>query len=395
MWVTMPVSPMFRNSWPSLSCLLEPSLALSWSDHCRVLWRAWTMTCCFALYVPSAFISTGLCPWLRVATTFSSLRASPLAPCLRMRFRSSCARSFMGLRRPFLRWVQSVPMTFVVSLPRWRSTATGRSPRFLTHPPEAPFRCLPPFTCATFSMNFKVFARWVRSWLRVRGLSSPHLFLICSVGGWGGGSMSPLSPRLRYLLQVLVVVACPSSSGLGVSHFVFLLSFFSMFLFFICFYACPSLKCPVGLCYMDTWRDEWLGFLRDSYSHFPGLCRLVLTCSHDSLFLRYPAIDIVWLGPVFLALGSLRHLAFRGSAWCSLSPGWCSLLSLSWSSRLTFLTLTHGLAFTILHLWYQLWHQPPMVSLSMCVYLCSLFYFCLFIAHAHPAVRVNDWNRAI
>ena len=30
------------------------------------------MTCCFALCVPSASISTGLCPWLRVATAFSS-----------------------------------------------------------------------------------------------------------------------------------------------------------------------------------------------------------------------------------------------------------------------------------------------------------------------------------
>ena len=114
-----------------------------------------------------------------------------------------------------------------------------------------------------------------------------------------------------------------------------------MFLFFICFYECPSLKCPMGLCYMDTWRDEWLGFLRDSSSHFPGLCRLVLTCSHDSLFLRYPAIDVVWLGPVSLTFGYLRHLALRDSAWWSLSPGWCSLQSLSRMSRLPFRTLTH------------------------------------------------------
>ena len=59
------------------------------------------------------------------------------------------------------------------------------------------------------------------------------------------------------------------------------------------FYACPSLKCPVWLCYMDTWSDKCLGFFWNSSSHFPGLCRLVLTCSHDSLFLRYPAIDSV------------------------------------------------------------------------------------------------------
>ena len=34
------------------------------------------------------------------------------------------------------------------------------------------------------------------------------------------------------------------------------------------FYACPSLKCPVGLCYMDTGSDECLGFLKNSSSHF-------------------------------------------------------------------------------------------------------------------------------
>ena len=48
---------------------------------------------------------------------------------------------------------------------------------------------------------------------------------------------------------------------------------------------------------MDTGSDECLGFLRNSSSRFPGLCRLVLTCSHDSLFLRYPAIDIVLAWP--------------------------------------------------------------------------------------------------
>ena len=94
----------------------------------------------------------------------------------------------------------------------------------------------------------------------------------------------------------------------------------------------------MGLCYMDTGSVECLGFLRNSSSHFPGLCHLVLTCSHDSLFLRYPAIDIVWRGPVFLALGFLRHLALRGSAWWSPGPGWCSLQSFSRTSVLPFLT---------------------------------------------------------
>ena len=106
----------------------------------------------------------------------------------------------------------------------------------------------------------------------------------------------------------------------------------------------------MGLC--DTGSDECLGFLLNSSSHFPGLCRLVLTCSHDSLFLRYPAIDIVWRGPALLALGFLRYLALRGSAWWSPGPGWCSLQS-SRTSVLPFLTLTHALT---------VYNTPPMVS---------------------------------
>ena len=187
----------------------------------------------------------------------------PRAPCLRMRFPFSCARSFMGLRRPVLRWVRSVPMTFVGSLPQWRSTVTGRSPRCLTRPPGAPVLCLPHFTCVTFSMSFKVFARWVRSWLQVRGSRSPRLFPIRS--GGGGGSMSPLSPLLRGLFQLLVVVAYPSSScsGLGVSRFCVFYSVFivySLYVYFLyLFYACPSLNCPVGLCFWThDMTSDWL-----------------------------------------------------------------------------------------------------------------------------------------
>ena len=131
--------------------------------------------------------------------------------------------------------------------------------------------------------------------------------------------------------------------------------------FFWLFVLCvsqPKMSCGVVL---YGHRKYW----RNSSSHFPGLCRLVLTCSHDSLFLRYPAIDIVWRGPVFLALGFLRHLALRGSAWWSPGPGWCSHQSFSRTSVLPFLTLTHPLTVTILLLWYRLWHQTPMVSLFL------------------------------
>ena len=194
------------------------------------------MTCFFALFVPSASISTGLCLWLRVGAAFSSPRAAPRAPCLRMRSPFSCTRSL--LRRPVLRWVRSVPMTFVGSLPRWLFTVTGQSPLCLTRPPEASVRCLPPFTCVTFSMSFRVFACWVRSWLRVRGSRSPRLFPICS--GGVGGSMSPLSPLLRGLFQLLVVVACPSSScsGLGVSRFCVFYTFLLFILFMCILFIC-------------------------------------------------------------------------------------------------------------------------------------------------------------
>ena len=142
--------------------------------------------------------------------------------------------------------------------------------------------------------------------------------MICS--GGGGDSMSPLSPLLRGLFQLLVVVACPSSScsGLGVSRFSVFITFllfilFVYFLYLCC--ACPSLNCPVGLSF---WTHDMMSDCLSSGIPprlFQDSCRLVLTCSHDSLFLWYPAIDIVWLGPVFLALGSLSHLALCSSAW--------------------------------------------------------------------------------
>ena len=48
--------------------------------------------------------------------------------------------------------------------------------------------------------------------------------------------MSPLSPQLRGLFQLLVVVACPSSScsGLGVSRFSVLRFYcYSLYVYFI------------------------------------------------------------------------------------------------------------------------------------------------------------------
>ena len=151
----------------------------------------------------------------------------------------------MGLRRPVLKWVRSVPMTFVGFLHWWLFTVTCRSPRCLMRPPGAPVRFLPLFTCVTFSMSFRVFARSVRSWLRVRGSRSAQLFPICS--GGGGGSMSPLSPQLRGLVSVTGCGGLPFQflcGSWGFPVLVFFLTFLLFILFmcilFICIMRVPA-----------------------------------------------------------------------------------------------------------------------------------------------------------
>ena len=70
--------------------------------------------------------------------------------------------------------------------------------------------------------------------------------------------MSPLSPRLRGLFQLLVVVACPSSScsGLGVSRFSVFITFLLLILFmcvFSLFVLCVSQpKLSRGVVLLDT-----------------------------------------------------------------------------------------------------------------------------------------------
>ena len=152
-------------------------------------------TFCCALCVPSAFIWTRLVLCLLIAIAFLCLPVAPLALCQRMRCPSFCARSFMPPGRLGLRWVPFAPMRFAVSPLLSLFTGTGLSPWFWSPALGAPVRCSPLFTCATFSMNTMAFARWARSWLRVRGSSSPHLFLTCS--GGGGGAPSSLAPLPR------------------------------------------------------------------------------------------------------------------------------------------------------------------------------------------------------
>ena len=133
-------------------------------------------------------------------------------------------------------------------------------------------------------------------------------------------------PALPVPVRVLV-----SRFNVVLSHFIVC----SLYVYFIyLYYACPSLNCPMGLCFWThDMASDWVS------PRFPGHCLLFLTGSHDSLFLWYPAIDIVWLGPPFLALGSLSHLALRFSARWSLSHGRCGLQSLSRTPSLPLLTL--------------------------------------------------------
>ena len=69
----------------------------------------------------------------------------------------------------------------------------------------------------------------------------------------------------------------PLGAQVGVSYFC-LRAFPQVFMAIVYLvslnYTCPSLKCPVGLCYLDTWRDEWLGWLMVPLLALPGLCRM-------------------------------------------------------------------------------------------------------------------------
>ena len=147
-------------------------------------------TSCFSLCRRSAFIWTGLALWLLYAILSLCPLVAPLTPCRRMRYHSSCAMSLPLRVRLDLRRVPFEPMTSEGSPPLSRFTVTGPSPQFWSPPLGAPVRCSLHFIFATFNTNTMAFALWVYLWLRVRGSSSPHLFLPCS--GGGGGTTSPL-----------------------------------------------------------------------------------------------------------------------------------------------------------------------------------------------------------
>ena len=108
------------------------------------------------------------------------------------------------------------------------------------------------FIYVTFSTNTVAFCRWVRSWLWVRGLSSPHLFLTCS--GGGGGAVWSLFP----LLRVSCTFSCDWMCGLPILlrngcwgapflYFIAFLILHILFILFICFMHVPALKLSRGV----------------------------------------------------------------------------------------------------------------------------------------------------
>ena len=149
----------------------------------------------------------------------------------------------MPLGRQGLRWVPLGLMKSAVSPPLSLSTGTGRFPRCLSLPFGAPVRCSPHFIYATYSTNMMACSLWVHSWLRVRGLVSPHLFLTCSGGGGPNRSLSLLL-LVSNTFPVTGCGACPSCYGTGarVHPFCILLRFyFSILCFFYLFVLRVSL----------------------------------------------------------------------------------------------------------------------------------------------------------
>ena len=179
------------------------------------------------------------------------------------------------------------PMRSAVSPPLSLSTGTGRFPRCLSPPLGAPVRCSHLFISAPFNTNMMACSLWVHSWLRVRGLVSPHLFLTCS--GGGGGASRSLSPLLRVscTFPVTGCVACPSCCWTGAPLFVFYCDLISRICvyFIYLYYACPSFKISCGVYALGT-QDVTSDLVPSGFpsSHFQDSVSC-LTCSHDSQLL--------------------------------------------------------------------------------------------------------------
>ena len=149
--------------------------------------------------------------------------------------------------------------------------------------------------------------------------------------------------------------------------------------------VCWSLSALDACCALRLgWRPVPSSHFQDSVS--------CLTCSHDSLLLRHPAIDLGGFDPVFLAFGCYWPLAFAvcwvvfvfvGALTSSLHGClfWPSGLD-TWPDGPTILLLGLGLCFN------------PCGVFVLCLCLCSLLAINLVFWHIPPSL-VNNANRAI
>ena len=275
----MPAFLIHRILSPSRSRSLVPSLAPSWFGPCPTLRLVLMTTSSCAPWGPSAFIWTGLGLCLLRAIAYLCRLVTLLALCPKMLSPFFCARSSMPLGQLGLRWAPLGPMRSAASLPRSLSTATGRFPQCLSQPLGAPVQCSPLVIYATFSTNMMACFPWVLSWLRVRGLVSPHLFLFAL-----GEEEVLIGPCLRFRVALTTFLwldvgpAHPATGRmLGCTLFVFTYDFFYLFLFllFICIPRVPALLFRGVFMRGVAWHNEWLGCLGVPLLALPGLCLLL------------------------------------------------------------------------------------------------------------------------
>ena len=140
----------------------------------------------------------------------------------------------MGLRLVGGRLVLFVPIALVGCPPWLLFTGIGQLPGCWSPLRGAPIRCLYRFLYVTFNTKLRVSVLWVRSWLRVLGSRSPHLFPLCA-GVWGGGGLCrPCSCRHRVFTSAMGLCCGPT---LHIPVMVVEVPLFLLFCVFYSFYC--------------------------------------------------------------------------------------------------------------------------------------------------------------
>ena len=203
------------------------------------------------------------CLSLRFRLTLLSIVGPPLAlPMVVGQPRALTLFLRPRLARPLLRWPQlallllrlhPLALGFLLQLRSlvWCRSLRGTQPVALRSL-NVRRSDLPPFLIV-FSPGFRLSTPGCMFGLRLYIAVCRLSRLFCPVRGDTVRSPMPRCHGVR--VYVLHGEGC--SLLLGVTALALYVSFGKLF------YACPSLKCPVGLCYMDTGSDECLGFLRN------------------------------------------------------------------------------------------------------------------------------------